>query len=60
MALIPPNPPIGNHVPAVRVMSEKKLGILHYVSPMDSGWRGDIRKRYVVAIYHCPSVHTAG
>jgi len=47
MAYPPPLVPSGNHLPAVRSSSEKKLGILYHTSPMDFGWHGDIRKRYV-------------
>jgi tRNA pseudouridine13 synthase len=37
--------PPGNHLPEVRNASEKKVGILHFTSNIDFGWRGDIRKR---------------
>lgn len=47
-----PNAPTGNYVAGVRFNSEKKLGILHYTSPVDFGWAGDIRKRYTDFIVH--------
>jgi len=37
----------GNHVPAIRLEAEKRLGILHHTTSADFGWAGDIRKRLV-------------
>lgn len=36
-----------NYMPSVRAASEKKLGLLHFSSPQNHGWHGDVRKRYV-------------
>lgn len=41
-----PNQP-ANYMPSVRAASEKKLGLLHFSSPQNHGWHGDVRKRYV-------------
>lgn len=41
-----PNQPM-NYMPSVRAASEKKLGLLHFSSPQNHGWHGDVRKRYV-------------
>ncbi|KAJ9154730.1 Pseudouridine synthase TruD/Pus7 [Pleurostoma richardsiae] len=35
-----------NHLASVRAGSEQALGIVHFVSAVDFGWHGDIRKRY--------------
>ncbi|ELQ41921.1 tRNA pseudouridine synthase D [Pyricularia oryzae] len=35
-----------SHIASARNASEKRLGILHFASPIDYGWNGDIRKRY--------------
>lgn len=43
-----PNQPM-NYMPSVRAASEKKLGLLHFSSPQNHGWHGDIRKRYVIS-----------
>lgn len=43
-----PNQPM-NYMPSVRAASEKKLGLLHFSSPQNHGWHGDVRKRYVTA-----------
>lgn len=40
-----PNQP-ANYMPSVRAASEKKLGLLHYSSPQNHGWHGDVRKRF--------------
>ncbi|PSR94452.1 pseudouridine synthase [Coniella lustricola] len=36
-----------NFLPSVRAASEKKLGMLHHISPANHGWHGDVRKRLV-------------
>ncbi len=56
MAYPPPLVPTGNHVPAVRIVSEKKLGILYHTSSIDFGWHGDIRKRWVARSCCPPSL----
>ncbi|POS78862.1 pseudouridine synthase TruD/Pus7 [Diaporthe helianthi] len=35
-----------NYMPSVRAASEKKLGLLHFSSPQNHGWHGDVRKRF--------------
>ncbi|KUI65571.1 Multisubstrate pseudouridine synthase 7 [Cytospora mali] len=40
-----PNQP-ANYMPSVRAASEKKLGLLHFSSPQNHGWHGDVRKRF--------------
>lgn len=35
-----------NYMPSVRAASEKKLGLLHFSSPQNRGWHGDVRKRF--------------
>jgi len=35
----------GTHVPAVRAILEKRLGITERSSPIDFAWIADIRKR---------------
>ncbi|KAI3401265.1 hypothetical protein diail_11971 [Diaporthe ilicicola] len=40
-----PNQPM-NFMPSVRAASEKKLGLLHFSSPQNHGWHGDVRKRF--------------
>lgn len=39
------NPPTGHYLPAVRVESEFKLGIICFASAGDYLWHGDVRKR---------------
>lgn len=47
-----------SHIASARNASEKRLGILHFASPIDYGWNGDIRKRYVlIASTHSPKTH---
>lgn len=36
-----------NFLPSVRAANEKKMGLLHFISPANHGWHGDVRKRYV-------------
>lgn len=51
-----------NYMPSVRAASEKKLGLLHFSSPQNHGWHGDVRKRYVTAGAAWPRLmaHLAG
>lgn len=35
-----------NYMPSVRAASEQKLGLLHFSSPQNHGWHGDVRKRF--------------
>lgn len=46
------------HVPAVRSETEKSLGIIQRVSPINFSWTGDIRKRYI--LFPFSSLHYYG